>query len=176
MGSSLMRVKDSQKMQYILHPNAFGLSIKENNLQSFIDKTDIALKDMSDEAIYYVDYIFEGQNCNPQIILDIAEMDDYWGSELDEALVAINGLKVTKDMVDVYRKSTNTIKILLNNGISLMKFNADEELCSKLTDENSGFMEMDIVGKCNANEWNGVVTPQIFIEDFNIIDSNKYYF
>ena len=171
-----MRVKDSQKMQYILHPNAFGLSIKENNLQSFINKTDIALKDMSDEAIYYVDYIFEGQNCNPQIILDIAEMDDYWGSELDEALVAINGLKVTKDMVDVYRKSTNTIKILLNNGISLMKFNADEELCSKLTDENSGFMEMDIVGKCNANEFRGLITPQIFIEDFNIIDSNKYYF
>ena len=168
---------DTDEIEYAIgHPNAYGISIKEENIQSFIDKTDIALKDMSDEAIYYVDYIFEGQNCNPQIILDIAEMDDYWGSELDEALVAINGLKVTKDMVDVYRKSTNTIKISLNNGISLMKFNADEELCSKLTDENSGFMEMDIVGKCNANEWNGVVTPQIFIEDFNIIDSNKYYF
>lgn len=168
---------DTDEIEYAIgHPNAYGISIKEENIQSFIDKTDIALKDMSDEAIYYVDYIFEGQNCNPQIILDIAEMDDYWGSEVDEALVAINGLKVTKDMVDVYRKSTNTIKISLNNGISLMKFNADEELCSKLTDENSGFMEMDIVGKCNANEWNGVVTPQIFIEDFNIIDSNKYYF
>ena len=171
-----MRVKDSQKMQYILHPNAFGLSIKENNLKSFIAKTDEALKDMSDEAIYYVDYIFEGQNCNPQIILDIAEMDNYWGSEIDEALVAINGLKVTKDMVTVYRKKDNTLKITLNNGVSIMKFGASDELCEKLTDKNTGFIEMDIVGKCNANEWNGVVTPQIFIEDFNIIDSNKYYF
>ena len=168
---------DTDEIEYAIgHPNAYGISIKEENIQSFIDKTDIALKDMSDEAIYYVDYIFEGQNCNPQIILDIAEMDDYWGSEVDEALVAINGLKVTKDMVDVYRKSTNTIKISLNNGISLMKFNADEELCSKLTDENSGFMEMDIVGKCNANEFRGLITPQIFIEDYNIIDSSKYYF
>ena len=158
------------------HPNAYGLSIKENNLQSFIAKTDEALKDMSDEAIYYVDYIFEGQNCNPQIILDIAEMDDYWGSEIDEALVAINGLKVTKDMVTVYRKKDNTLKITLNNGVSIMKFGASDELCEKLIDKNTGFVEMDICGKCNANEWNGNVTPQIFIEDYNIIDSNKYYF
>jgi len=168
---------DTGEIEYAIgHPNAYGLSIKENNLQSFIAKTDEALKDMSDEAIYYVDYIFEGQNCNPQIILDIADMSSYWGSELDEALVAINGLKVTKEMVEIYRKSSNTIKITLNNGVSLMKFFADENLCQKLTDNNSGFMEMDIVGKCNTNEWNGNITPQIFIEDYNITDSNKYYF
>lgn len=158
------------------HPNAFGLSITENNIQDFIDMTDILLEDMSDQAIYYVDYIFEGQNCNPQIILDIADMSDYWGSEIDESLVAIEGLKVTKEMVEVYRKKNNTIKISLNNGVSLMYFDADEALCDKLTEHNSGCIEMDIVGKCNINEWNGNVTPQIFIEDFNITDSSKYYF
>ena len=149
-----MRVKDSQKMQYILHPNAFGLSIKEEKIQSFINKTDNVLKDMQDEAIYYVDYIFEGQDCNPQIILDIANMSEYWGMGMDEPLIAINKLKVTKDMVNIYRKSTNTIKINLN----------------------TGYMELDIVGKCNQNEWMGNITPQIFVEDLNIIDSSKYYF
>ena len=158
------------------HPNAFGLKIYERDLQDFIEKTDEVLKDMSDQAIYYVDYIFEGQNCNPQVILDIADMSDYWGSELDEALVAVTGLKVTKDMVDIYRKRDNTLKIILKNGVTIMKFGADEELCEKLTDKNSGFVELDIVGKCNANEWNGNVTPQIFMEDYNITDSNKYYF
>lgn len=168
---------DTNEIEYAVgHPNAFGLSIKEENIQSFIDKTDTALKDMSDEAIYYVDYIFEGQNCNPQIILDIAEMDDYWGSEIDEALVAINELKVTKNMVTVYRKKDNTLKITLNNGVSIMKFGASDELCEKLTDKNTGFVEMDICGKCNANEFRGLITPQIFIEDYNIIDSSKYYF
>ena len=57
-----------------------------------------------------------------------------------------------------------------------MKFNADEALCDKLTKNNTGYMAMDIVGKCNKNEWMGQVTPQIFVEDLNIIDSNKYYF
>ena len=168
---------DTDDIDYAIgHPQAFGLKIPQRNIEDFIEKTDLALKDMSDQAIYYVDYIFEGQNCNPQIILDIANMSDYWGSEIDEALVAVTGLKVTKDMVDIYRKSTNTIKISLSNGVSIMKFNADEELCSKLTDNNTGFVELDIVGKCQQNEWNGIITPQIFIEDFNIIDSNKYYF
>lgn len=168
---------ETDDIEYAIgHPNAFGLKIPQNNIKDFIAKTDLALENMSDEAIYYVDYIFEGQNCNPQIILDIAEMNDYWGSELDEALIAINGLKVTKEMVTVYRKKDNTLKISLNNGVSIMKFGASDELCEKLTDSNTGFIEMDICGKCNANEWNGTVTPQIFIEDYNIIDSNKYYF
>ena len=159
-----------------MHPNAFGLKLYEQDVKDFIAKTDEMLKDMSDEAIYYVDYIFEGQNCNPQIILDIADMSDYWGTELDEALVAVNKLKVTKDMIDIYRKTTNTIKISLNNGVSIMKFDADEELCDKLTTNNTGYIELDIVGKCNKNEWNGNITPQIFVEDYNIIDSSKYYF
>ena len=168
---------DTNDINYAIgHPNAYGLSINQDKIKDFIAKTDLALKDMSDQAIYYVDYIFEGQNCNPQIILDIADMSDYWGSEIDEALIAINGLKVTKEMVEIYRKSTNTIKISLSNGVSIMKFNADEELCEKLTTQNTGCIELDVVGKCNANEWNGNVTPQIFIEDYNIIDSNKYYF
>ena len=158
------------------HPNAFGLKILKQDLPQFIEKTNEQLVDMSDEAIYYVDYAFKGHDVDAQIILDIANMSDYWGTELNEALVAVEKLKVTPDMVEIYRKTSNTIKITLNNGISLMKFNADEELCDKLTKNNSGYMELDIVGKCNQNEWNGNVTPQIFIEDFNIIDSSKYYF
>lgn len=159
-----------------MHPNAFGLKIYEKDLQDFIEKTDKALVDMSNEPIYYVDYIFEGKQVDGQIILDIAEMDDYWGTEVEEALVAINKLKVTKDMIEIYQKKTNTIKISLPNGISIMKFDADEDLCDKLTTANTGYVEMDIVGKCNKNEWMGNITPQIFIEDYNIIDSNKYYF
>lgn len=158
------------------HPNAFGLKLSETSLPLFIDYMNKALKYMSNEPIYYVDYIFDGQNVDGNVLITIADMDNYWGTDLDEALIAIEGLKVTPQMVDIYRKSTNTIKISLNNGVSLMKFNADEELCDKLTTNNTGYMEMDIIGKCNKNEWNGNITPQVFIEDFNITDSNKYYF
>lgn len=134
------------------------------------------LKDMPNEPIYYVDYAFKGQQVDGNVVLDIANMESFWGTQLDEPYIAIEGLKVTPDMINIYEKKTNTIKISLNNGVSIMKFNADQELCDKLTKNNTGYMEMDIVGKCNKNEWMGTITPQIFIEDYNIIDSNKYYF
>ena len=34
---------------------------------------------------------------------------------------------------------------------------------------------MNIVGKCNKNEYMGRVTPQIFIEDYEVLD-NTYGF
>ena len=168
---------DSNLIEYAIgHPNAFGLKIYKRDIPQFIEYMNNALVDMSDEPVYYVDYIFKGQQVDANTLLDIANMENYWGTELSEPFIAIENLKITPNMVDVYRKSTNTIKISLTNGVSIMKFNADEDLCDKLTKNNNGYIEMDIVGKCNKNEWMGNETAQVFIEDFNITDSNKYYF
>ena len=158
------------------HPNAFGLKIWGIDIPAFIEKTDEMLKDMSNEPIYYVDYIFEGQNVDYDIISDLSEMSKYWGTDVDEALVAIKGLKVSADKVDVYRKTSNTIKITLNNGTPLMLFKATDEECELFKDNNKGYVEVDIVAKANRNEFNGMVTAQLFIEDYEVTDSSKFYF
>ena len=158
------------------HEGAFGLGILQQNVEDFIAKTDQALQDISDEAIYYVDYIYHGNNVDSQNILDIAEMDDFWGKDLDEALIAIEKLKVSADMVTVYNKKDITIKISLPNNISLMIFRAKDTDVEKLQTNNNGFVEINIVGKCNINQWYGNITPQVFIEDYEIIDSSKYIF
>lgn len=158
------------------HPGAFGIEIKEENIQTFIKKTDAALKDMPNEPIYYVDYIYYGNNVNSNDILTIAEMDDLWGKDVQEPLICIKGIKVSSDMVTVYQKKDNTLKISLPNGISLMKFKATDEECYKLQNQSFGYMELDIIGKANKNEWMGNISPQIFIQDYQIVDSNKYIF
>ena len=158
------------------HPGAFGLGIMEKNIQTFIKKTDTALKDMPDEAIYYVDYIYHGNNINPDDILSIADMEDLWGKDMDQPLICIEHLKVSADMVTVYQKKDNTLKITLPNGISLMKFKATEEECYKLQNQGFGYAELNIIGKANRNEWMGHISPQIFIEQYEIIDSDKYIF
>lgn len=158
------------------HPGAFGLSIKEENIQAFVKKTDAALKDMPNEAIYYVDYIYYGNNIKPEDILSIAEMEDLWGKDVDQALLCLQNVKVSSDMVTVYQKKDNTLKITLPNGISLMKFKATDEECYKLQNQGFGYMQLNIIGKANKNEWMGNISPQIFIQDYQIIDSNKYVF
>ena len=157
------------------HPGAFGISINGSNIETFISRTDEILSSMNNEAIYYVDYIFDKDNLTPSVILDIAEMEDFWGKDLDEPYVAIKNLRITPDMVTIYDKRNLTLKITLSN-ISLVKFKATELECEKFQYNNTGYIEVNIIGRCNANEWNGYVTPQILIEDYEIIDSNKYFF
>lgn len=162
-------------MYEVGHQGAFGLGIKEENIGKFIAETNEILKDMSEEPLYYVDYIYNGSEVNPQNILDIAEMDCYWGKDVDESLIAIKDLKVTKDMVTLMSPDkTPTLKIVLPNKVSIIKFGSSQEEYDKIATD--GFIKMDIIGKCNKNEWNGWVNAQIILEDYEIVDSCKYFF
>lgn len=158
------------------HPGAFGLGIKAENIQTFITKTDAALENMPNEPIYYVDYIYHGTNIKSDDILSIAEMEDLWGKDIDQALICLENVKVSSDMVTVYQKRDNTLKITLPNGISLIKFKATDDECYKLQNQGFGYMELNIVGKANKNEWMGHISPQVYIESYQIVDSNKYSF
>ena len=68
-----------------------------------------------------------------------------------------------------------TLRITLNNGVVLIKFGSNEEEYEKLYSE-LGCITINIVGECKANEWNGMVTPQIELKDYEIVSEQKYYF
>ena len=159
------------------HQGAFGLGILEENLSKFIEKTDLALADMPDEPVYRVDYIWTEKDVRESAILDIAELKSLWGKNLDEPLIAIKNLRVTPDMVTIYEKNgKHTLKIQMHNEVCLMLFQASDEDCAKLQTNNTGYVDLDIIAKCNKNEWMGTVTPQLFIEEYEVLDSNKYFF
>ena len=158
------------------HQNAFGVSINVDKIDKFLEKTDAALANMTSEPVYYVDYIYNGADVNPQDILAISDLSNLWGKDLDEAMVAVKDIKISKDLVTVYRKTSNTLKITLPNKVSLMKFNATDEECEMLENQTGAYIQMEIVGKCHKNEWMGNVSPQIFIEDWEITGQGKYLF
>lgn len=134
------------------HSNAFGMSLAEDQIERFLTETDAALANISAEPIYYVDYIYNGADIQASDILTIANLGNLWGKDFDEALVAVENLKISKDMITVYRKTGNTLKISLPNKISLMKFNATDEECFKLENFEGAYLSLNIVGKCNQNE------------------------
>lgn len=158
------------------HQNAFGICIAADKMEDFINNTDKALADMSSEPVYYVDYIYTGGDINPQDILTIGGLKELWGKDFNEAMVAVKDLKVSKDMVTVYRKTSNTLKITLPNKVSIMKFNATDEECEMLENQKGAYIQMDIVGSCHINEFFGNVTPQIFMEEYEITGSGKFLF
>ena len=155
------------------HQSAFGLGIEENSILDFIQYTDTVLKDMNSEPMYYVDYIFNERDVDGNAIIEIAEMGDIWSSSVDEPFIAVKNIKISKEMLYFYKE--NTIKIALPNGVVLMIFNTNREEYEKLYSED-GFIEINAVCRCNKNEWNGRVTAQLFIEDYEIVDSCAYIF
>ena len=79
-------------------------------------------------------------------------------------------------MVTVYSKKDLTLKITLPNRVSIMLFKASPELCDKLQNQNTGYVVMDLVGRCNKNVWNGFVSAQIMIKDYEIVGETKWNF
>ena len=161
------------------HQGAFGLGIEEQWIEEFINITDELLTDMPDEPMYYVDYIYEGNQVEPQHILDIAAYEEFWGKDIDEPMIAIKNLKVSRDMITLMSPDKKpTLKITLPNKVSLIKFGSSQEEYDRLCPDNDyTVVEINVVGTCNKNEWNGWVTPQVFIEDYELSDKpNKYYF
>ena len=153
------------------HDNAAGLGIETNHINDFIYKIDQLLEDVSVEPIYRIDYNFNEKENNNQRILDIADMNDYWGQDVDRVYVNIN-FKVTDSNFKVMK--SNTLKFNLPNGLSIIKFNGTEEEITKFT--TTGYLEVNAICKCNKNQWNGRVYPQLIMQDFEIVDSAKYYF
>ena len=157
------------------HQGAFGLGIQKSEINNFIEKTNEILKDMPDTAIYSVDYIFKSNNFNSQIILDIANLEDLWGKDMDEPYIAFKDFIITSDMVTLMSPDKRpTLKIQLPNGVSLIKFRSSQEEYESFLSKNG--VRVDLVGRCNKNEWNGSISPQIFIEDYEITKTLKYLF
>lgn len=130
---------------------------------------------MPNEAIYYVDYIFKNKDIDAEKIIEIGEMDNLWGKDIDEAYVAVEDLRITKDMVTLMSPDKNpTLKIKINNSVSLIKFGSSQKEYESLLSE--GYIKGNFIGTCQKNEWNGNVSAQILITDYELTDSVKYLF
>lgn len=160
------------------HQGAFGLGLDagypndENQAEvagegiyQFIEKTDEMLKDMSAEPSYFVDYIWNVDEMDGEKILAIADMNDYWGKDIDRALVFIKGIKVNQDNFKVMK--SNTLKYTLPVA-DIIQFGGTDEEIDKFNTPTT--IEINAVCKCCANEWNYQINPQLQMIDYEIVD------
>ena len=158
------------------HANALGVGIKDFNFDTFMNYSNKALADFDFTPCYKVDFIFIADDFNGKDIIKIAELKSLWGQGVEEPLVAIENIRVTSKNVALMSKDKSpTLKITLPNGTSLIKFKSSQEEYEKFYSE-LGYITINVVGTCGRNEWNGIVEPQIIIEDYEIIGQQKYYF
>lgn len=165
---------DSQYALYAEgHANAFGTGISDEDFSDFILFANQYLKDYDFTPMLNVDLIWDANNFNSNDILKLAELESVWGQGVEKPLVAIENIKVHAG--DLRLMKETTLKITLPNGTSLIKFGSSEEEYDTLYSE-LGCVTINVVGECVANIWNGNISPQIEITDYEIVGKTEYYF
>lgn len=159
------------------HANAFGVGISDDCFDTFIKYSNEALKDCAFNPCAKVDFIWQGSDFFGPEVVDLAQLDTIWGQELEKPYIAIENVKVhPQNAVLMSKDKSPTLKIELSNGVSLIKFRSSEEEFLELTKYPSGSVNINVIGTCKINEWNGIITPQIEIKDYEIVGETKYYF
>ena len=158
------------------HANALGVGIYDVAFENFINYSNQALAEFDFTPCYKVDFIFNGADFKGSDIIEIAELKSLWGQGVEEPLVAIEHINLHAGNVELMSPNKSpTLKITLPNGTSLIKFKSSNEEFEKFNSQ-TGCITINVVGKCERNEWNGIVKPQIIIEDYEIVGEQKYYF
>ena len=157
------------------HANALGVGIKDELFTEFVSYSNNELADFDFSPCYKVDFIFNANNFNGKDIIEIAELKGIWGQGIDEPYIALEDVKISKNNITLMSPDKNpTLKITLPNKTSLIKFKSSQEEYDSLCSE--GCITINVIGRCERNMWNGVVTPQIIVEDYEIVNKVEYYF
>ncbi len=156
------------------HQSAFGAAISESKIDDFIKKTNEFYKDVDFVPTYWVDYIWNSQTIDSKKVLDIADLNIY-GQEIPESLVAVKDISLNSNIVTLMglEKGHSTLKIDLGNGVSAIKFKSSEEEWEKFCDDSK---TLTIVAKPNKNEWNGNISAQLIVEDYELAEQEEWIF
>ena len=148
------------------HANAFGVSIAESNIDSFIEQTNALYEQIEKEPVYWVDFIWLKNQIDSGVILDIAKHKDLWGQNIPEPYICLKDIPLNVGNVQLLAADRNpTIKIHLDCGVDIMKFKSSQEEYESLIEPNT---YITLIGKTNINEWNGRITAQIMCEDYEL--------
>ena len=160
---------DSTKLcEYVIgHDNAAGISISETNLSKLISTANQDLKDFDfGEDFYEVQFVRQAYSSDlANLIEDISNYKFCWSTLNEEPYIYIKDLHFSAKDIQIMGKTSNTIKIV-KNGIAYMKFFADDMI--EELHQYGDNIRMEVVGRANLNYWMGTITPQIFIENYEI--------
>ena len=158
------------------HQGAFGCAILDTNIEPFTQYANTALANFDFTPKYYIDLEYDANYLIPADVLNIANFDNLWGQGIEEPFILVKNLKVSKENISLLKETTLKITIPADGqDISLIKFGSSKSEFESLYSD-LGYVTIDVIGHFQKNVWNGKVSPQINIEDFEIVGRAVYYF
>lgn len=158
------------------HANAFGINLDLDKKDEAINELNHMLKDVEYDSTYTVDFILYPEGVTVGLIMELGGLEDVIGQGLDEPMIVVENITLTKDCFEIFGSNADTISFTLNE-IKYIQFKCKEgnklyDFLQDAWDENDS-ITFTIVGKPSINEYNGIRTPQITIEDINVISTTN---
>ena len=159
------------------HANAFGIvGLDLDKKDEALNKLNDILQDIEYDSTYRVDFILDVEDISIKLITDLARFEDIICQGIEEPMVAVENINLTKDQFEIFGKNEDIISFMIDE-IKYIQFKCKEgnplyDWLQNAWDENDN-VTFNIVGKPSINEYNGVRTPQIIIEDVVVISSDS---
>lgn len=119
-------LEDTQLIMYAQgHSSAFGFGITEENFNKFIETTNSKLENLDFSCKYDVDLVWENSEVSNFDIIDIAECENIWGQGIEEPLVLIKNVTVTKDNLWLFKEKV--LKIENPQGLTFVNLSSNTE-------------------------------------------------
>ena len=155
------------------HDNAFGIvDLPINEKDNALNLLNEILKDVEYDSTYLVDYILDIDEVDVDLITRLSDFDTIICQGIEEPMIAVENIRLSRNEFDIFGKNEDTISFMHNN-IKYVQFKCKEgnqlyDFIQNAWDEHDT-VEFNIVGKPCINEYQGIKTPQIIIEDNNLV-------
>lgn len=141
------------------HANAYGASIKKENVTKVIPQINEMLKEYNFEDYYIVDFQIEANALTKEFIIDICDLEHLWGKDIDEPYILIEDINTSYVDINLMGKNEDTISIY-DGDIKYILFKSDKETYERLMESNN----FSVIGRPSINEYKGDKFPQINVE------------
>lgn len=149
------------------HANAFGVEFNSEYALNIQQELEAKLIDVDlDNVQYEVDFEWSNHIDIPTIH-QLAEYKNMWCNGIDEPLIYLKDIYIKKEDFNFIGKTGNTLKLNIQ-GVDLIKFRISEDEKREIAMADSTSY-INLIATASVNTYKGINTPQLMIEDFNLI-------
>lgn len=148
------------------HASAAGVEVAYGNFDRLIKKLDSTI-DKTCEKVDNVDCVIDMNDTTAGVlVVEISNMSRFWGQGIEPSKVAVSILNPSRCNISLMSPDRNpTLKIKMPNGVELIKFHSNQDEVNKALKCTS----ITAIGAPSVNEWNGKTTPQVIIDDIEMV-------
>lgn len=156
------------------HASAHGFSVDVSKLDSLLAHSNKELANLDFTPQHLVDFEWDYSELDYVFLEELTRLGNYWARGLDEPYFVIKNIPVQKSATEITGDFDSRFLKIVLPAITLVKFGNPMEKVAPFT--KNQMTRIDVVGRVAINEYQGTKTLQVFMEDFEVVGSQKFYF